>query len=556
MIRIDLTPIIGPSAGKVRPWDGGRLLSDAEAAFTAARLKAQTHRYSKVEMVEVDAPVVPAKTREQVSMRCLVRINETEGHSVGTSEYMEFLGNKRTTVKPSGFTPDIPDGGILFDWQRATVEWACKLGRCALFADTGLGKTAMQLTWAHEVVKHLVASGQPGRVLILAPLAVGPQTVREAVKFGIPDVRFVRSQDQVQGGISICNYESMHKLDGDQFGGIVLDESSILKSFMGKYRNDLIAKFSATPYKLACTATPAPNDFVELGNHSEFLGVMDRTNMLARWFINDLGNTVDTWRLKGHAIVPFWDWVTSWARCIGVPSDMGQYSDTGYDLPDLHIVRHTVSVDISDGAADGNLFRMVDASAINLHRERRRTAEFRARCVADLVAEEPDEAWLIWVETDYDSAALMPLLPSCAVEVSGKDSLDKREHGLLGFSDGDVKILVTKPKIAGFGLNWQHCARMAFVGPSYSYEQFYQSVRRCWRFGQTREVFAHMAMATTEQMVGVILDRKSGDHDEMKQAMFVASRRAAATEAKVETYIASHVSNVPAWMSTTGEDDE
>lgn len=457
--------------------------------------------------------------------------------------YEKIIASKGVVAPPSGFETTV-ENPILFEWQRVTVEWACLQGCAALFADTGLGKTAMQLEWARQVMEH---TGHD--VLILAPLAVGPQTVREAVKFGIPGVKHVRRSEDVEAGISVCNYESMHKLDLSRFSGVVLDESSILKSYAGSTKRRLIEAFENTPYKLACTATPAPNDFLELGNHSEFLGVMSSHQMLARWFINDQSGMCK-YRLKGHAVLPFWDWVTSWARCIGRPSDMGtRYSDEGYVLPRLNIERHSVAVDIGKNRAEGMLFRTQDGSATSLHRERRITSEDRAAKVAELVAAEPDDAWLIWTDTNYDADNLMREIED-AEEVRGSHSDAVKEERLLGFADGDVRVLVTKPSVAGFGLNWQHCARVAFVGPSYSYEQFYQAIRRCWRFGQRRRVDVHVVLAATESMVGEVLDRKARDHEDMKAAMFAASRRAAAKSSRTPDYTPTHTASVQSWLVT------
>jgi superfamily II DNA or RNA helicase len=410
-----------------------------------------------------------------------------------------------------------------------------------LFADTGLGKTAMQLAWAHQVVRRT-----GGRVLILAPLAIGPQTVREAAKFGIPGVKHVRQGDQVEDGITVCNYQSLHKLEPHSFAGVVLDESSILKAYSGATKQALVDAFAETPFRLACTATPAPNDYLELGNHSEFLGVMPSHQMLARWFVNDQSGMC-AYRLKGHAVTPFWDWVTSWARCIGRPSDMGAYSDAGFDLPPFRLHRHSVTVDLSAKREEGMLFRLQDGSATSLHRERRLTSEDRAAKVAELVRSEPDESWLIWTDTNYDADALRAILPE-ATEVRGDHSDDEKEARLLGFADGSARVLVTKPSIAGFGLNWQHCARVAFVGPSYSYEQFYQAIRRCWRFGQTRQVEVHVVLAATEALVGQVLDHKGEAHEAMKIAMFAASRRAASRAARSPDYLPIHKASVPRWL--------
>lgn len=459
------------------------------------------------------------------------------------NDYEDFIRRKSRAAEPSGFDLHI-DSGPMFPWQRRTVEWALRLGRAALFADTGLGKTIMQLSWAHEVVRH---TSRP--VLLLTPLAVAEQTVREARKFGMPNVRHVKDGRDVTGpGVWVCNYERLHHFDPCAFGGVVLDESSILKNALGHTRNKLIDSFMATPYRLACTATPAPNDYTELGNHSEFLGAMDEAIMRARWFINDLSDTVAPWRLKGHAEDDFWRWVTSWARCIGKPSDMGDFSDDGYSLPRLHIHQHRVKVDLIEGRQDGMLFRLPELSATSVHDEKRRTVDDRAAEVAGLIAAEPDEPWIVWCETNYEQDALVATLPD-AIDVRGNQSPEEKADRLLQFTDlGGV--IITKPKIAGMGLNWQHCARMAFVGGSYSYEAFYQAVRRSWRFGQDREVHAHVVMATTEAAMWHAINRKSDEHEQMKVKMYETSRRAARSFNNRDPYSAQHKAPVPSWLHT------
>lgn len=462
-----------------------------------------------------------------------------------TANYSTFIATKVRRVRPSGFVADVSDGP-LFPFQRDCVRWALRQGRAALFADTGLGKTAMQLVWAREVVRH---TGMP--VLILAPLAVARQTEREAEKFGIVGVRQVLDQDGVTDDVDIAvtNYDRLHKFDPAVFAGVVLDESSILKAYSGTTKQALVSAFAETPYRLACTATPAPNDHLELGNHSEFLGILSSHQMIARWFINDT-STFGTYRLKGHAVVPFWDWVCSWARCVGRPSDLGkEYSDEGYVLPELQLRYHSAAVDLAEGRDDGQLFRQVETSATALHAERRRTAVERAATVGALVRAEPAEAWVVWVDTDYDAAAVMAELPE-AVEVHGRLTAKAKAERLEAFADGEVRVLVTKPKLAGYGLNWQHCARVAFAGPSYSYEAFYQAVRRCWRFGQIRPVDCHVVLAPTEQAVWQTLLRKGADHESMKVEMFSASRRAQARTAAIATYHPTVRAPIPAWLAS------
>lgn len=457
--------------------------------------------------------------------------------------YEAFLRRKNPHAQPSGFECDLSGMAHLWDWQQALVSWLLFVGRSAAFADTGLGKGRMSLEWARQVYQH---TGKP--VLVFTPLAVGRQMLREAERCNIDGVRVVRDQaDAGSTPIAITNYERLHLFEPQRYRGVVLDESSILKAFMGKTKRELQRRFEDTLFKLAATATPAPNDHLELGNHAEFLRVLTSHQMIARWFLNDT-TRVGTYRLKGHAIEPFWNWVCSWARCVGLPSDLGPYSDAGYVLPPLHMHYQTVGVDLLEGRNQGDLFRMVDANATELHRERRRTAAFRADRAAELVMSEPDEPYLVWVETDYDAREVMRRIPG-AVEVSGSMTPEQKADRLLGFSDGDFRVLVTKPKIAGFGLNWQHCARAVFAGPSYSYEGLYQAIRRNWRFGQGREVHAHLVMAATEQAVWAALERKGREHEEMKLQMFAASRRAAAQSAERHVYQPHVQARLPSWMT-------
>lgn len=320
-------------------------------------------------------------------------------------------------------------------------------------------------------------------LLIAAPLAVNAQTIREGAKLGI-EVHNARSQEDVKPGLNITNYEMLEHFDLSHFGGVVLDESSILKSFMGKTKRFLVESFAQTPYKLCCTATPAPNDHMEIGNHSEFLGVMKREEMLSRWFKHDSANTAE-WRLKKHAESDYWQWVASWAMSLRKPSDLhAEYSDAGYELPTLNMEQVFVDVDETQ-SADGALFRAPTINATTMHKEMRLTCEARASMARDLISSRSSEEWIVWCNTNYEADALKSLLPD-AVEVRGSDSIAEKERKLTAFSNGEERVIITKPSIAGFGLNWQHCRNTAFVGLSYSFEQFYQALRRIYRFGQTR----------------------------------------------------------------------
>jgi len=462
------------------------------------------------------------------------------------TSYAELIARKRVAFTPRGFDPQ-PMPAAMFPHQSATTEFLLRAGCGAAFLDTGLGKSFVALEWGRQVVER---ANRP--VLMLAPLAVGPQHEREAAKFGI-DARYIREPHEVTGGprVWITNYERLAKFDAAGFAGVILDESSILKSFTGATTRQLIGTFAATPYRLACTATPAPNDHTELGTHAEFLGVMRRDEMLPRWFLHD-SNDTGTWRIKRHGVKDFWRWVASWARCVGKPSDLG-YDDAGFALPALNLRQHMVEADRSvdtgeekDGQA--RLFRLPDTSATSIHREKRLTVSYRADAIAQIVARETGEPWVIWCDTDYEADALTDRIPG-AVEVRGSMAPEVKEERLVAFSTGAARVIVTKPSIAGFGLNWQHCARMAFVGLSFSYESFYQAVRRCWRFGQTRPVDVHVAMADTEKAVWDVVSRKAGDHDKMKAEMVAAMRLAHRAAVRKTTYNPQREATLPAWLN-------
>jgi len=459
-------------------------------------------------------------------------------------QYRTIVANSHASFVARGMTHEFNLPDELFPHQRASVEFALRAGCAALFLDTGLGKTLSALAWGREVVRH---TGKP--VLMLAPLGVVAQHKQEADDFGIEAVAC--RDGQFDGAkIVITNYDRLHLFDVSRFAGIILDESSILKSFTGQTTKALIEQFSRTPYRLCCTATPAPNDHTELGTHAEFLGVMKRDQMLMRWFIHDSMDT-GTWRLKGHAVKPFWDWVASWARCVSKPSDLG-FSDDGFEMPELSIIKHLVSADRSVDAGEekdgqAKLFRMPDTSATAIHTEKRMTKNARAQEVADIIDREPNETWTVWVETDYDADAIMEALPG-AVEVRGSMSPQEKETKLTAFTKGETRILVTKASIAGFGLNWQHCSRTVFAGITFSYEAFYQAVRRHWRFRQKRAVNAHVVVADTEAAIWDIVSRKAGDHDAMKREMTAAMARAHKSEKQLHTYQPQNKAALPAWM--------
>jgi hypothetical protein len=452
--------------------------------------------------------------------------------------YTDLLLRRAVSAPTRGIDqiPDLHPG--MFGYQRDVTAFLLNAGSGAAFLDTGLGKSLVALEWGRVVAEE---TGKP--VLMLAPLAVAPQHVREAHKFGL-EARVVRDQSEVQPGVNVTNYAKVEHFDPSAFGGVILDESSIVKNFTGATSRKLISMFANTPFRLACTATPAPNDHMELGQHSQFLGVMPSNEMLSRWFIADQNN-VGRYRLKGHAVKPFWNWVASWARCISKPSDLG-YPDDGFILPKLNLHRHVVAADVSIGAED-MLFRIPETSATSIHREKRLTADQRAEKIADIVNAEKGEAWVIWCDTDYEADALTARIDD-AVEVRGSMTDGMKEQRLVAFSEGRTRVIISKPSIAGFGLNWQHCARVAFVGLSFSYESFYQAVRRCWRFGQTREVECHIAMADTERNIWDVISRKSGDHEAMKTEMYAAMKRAHVTrEIKID-YQPKQPLKLPAWI--------
>ncbi len=454
------------------------------------------------------------------------------------SDYGEFLRQKSQGGADSGFAPVwMPD--FLFDFQRELVEWAVRKGRAAIFADCGLGKTPMGLTWASNVARK---TGKP--VLYLTPLAVASQTVREAEKFGI-EAR--QSKDGAHAGhIIVANYERLHYFSSSDFGGVVCDESSVLKSFAGERRGEITAFMRQVPYRLLQTATAAPNDYIELGTSSEALGYMGHMDMLNRFFKNDLNNSaqgrmrgeVIKWRLKGHAETPFWRWVCSWARAIRGPSDLG-FNDDGFLLPPLHEVEHLVE---ANSLADGMLFALPAVGLKEQREERRRTVQERCQTVADLVNHTGQPA-LVWCHLNEEGDVLQSLIPD-AVQVAGSDSDDRKEDRLEAFADGRARVLITKPKIGAWGLNYQHCNHVTFF-PSHSFEQYYQAVRRCWRFGQKRAV--KVDIVTTEGERGVMrnLQRKSDQADAMFSRLVAEMNNALAIERanNMNTQV-----EVPSWL--------
>lgn len=415
--------------------------------------------------------------------------------------YDEFLKNKRFVLESSGF--DIEKSALnekLFDYEKDVVRWALKKGKACIFSDCGTGKTAMQLEWAYRVHKYT-----GGKILILAPLAVAEQTKREGEKFGIK-VTVCEKQEDCVVGINITNYEKLDRFVAKEFVGVVLDESSILKSYSGKVRTAIIQNFHEVPYKLACTATPAPNDYMELGNHAEFCGVMKRPEMLSMFFVHDGGQT-SKWRLKGHAEDVFWQWLATFSVFIDNPKNIG-YEVGGFNLPELKIVEIVV---------DGDEPISETLTLSERRQARKDSLELRCQRAAELV-NGSNEQWLVWCDLNDESNRLRELIND-SVEVKGSDKSEHKSKSMLRFSEGIIKSLVTKPLIAGFGMNWQNCHNMIFTGLSDSYEQYYQAVRRCWRFGQEHPVNVYIIISAKEGCVKENIERKQADFLKMQKEM-------------------------------------
>ena len=434
-------------------------------------------------------------------------------------EYRAFIASRAPERQMHGFEPRVmPE--IVKTHQRAVLDFALRRGKSAAFLDTGLGKSLIELEFARQCADE---TGKPS--LILTPLAVAGQMVREGQKFGI-DARQIKDQSEVGTGVMVANYERLPKLDPASFGAVVLDESSILKSFAGRTRTLLQEAFADTPYKLAATATPSPNDHTELGNHAEFLGVMRQQEMLSKWFINDTATASQEWRLKGHAVEDFWRFVASWSRCATLPSDLGG-DDAGYVLPEIDRRIHEVAADRMQDVAQGMLFRIPEMSATSFHQEKKLTLRQRCEKAAELATH--DKPVTVWCETNEESDTLAKIIPG-AREVRGDMTPEQKEALILGFSDGDYRVIVTKPKLAGFGVNWQHCAHAVFASISFSYEQHYQAVRRSHRFGQKERVRNDIVISDTEATIWNTINVKSAKHDEMKRRMSDAMRAAQVEE--------------------------
>lgn len=451
--------------------------------------------------------------------------------------YYEFLKTKEYTYQNTGFDIELEElNSNMFDFQKAIVKWALKKGKSALFLDTGLGKTLCQLEFANKVCKH-----ENGKALILAPLAVSKQTKKEGEKFGI-DVTICRTQEDVKDGVNITNYEMLSHFNPNEFCCIVLDESSILKSFTGKMSKEIIETFRFTKYKLACTATPSPNDYQELGTHSEFLNVMSRSEMLATFFINDAKE--GQWRMKKHAEQKFWEWLATWAMVVKNPSDIG-FPDDRYNLPALNI-KHII---VDSNADKGSLLPKVAQTLQERREARKDSLQDRVYKVGELIRDM--DSCLVWVDFNDESELISKTFD--IVEVKGADSDEHKESSMLGFADGSIKYLVSKPSICGFGMNFQKCHNMIFCGLSDSYEKFYQAVRRCYRFGQTEEVNVYVIISQKEMSVLNNIKRKQEQHERMSKNMIdktsdILKNEIHSTTRITEDYVADKIVKIPYWL--------
>lgn len=458
--------------------------------------------------------------------------------------YTDFLKSKQIKNRASGFECS-NFNPLLFDWQKQITHWGLRKGKCAYFEECGLGKTAQQLEFADKVN---LKTNMP--VLILAPLAVAKQTAeKEAKKFGY-EVNLCRNQADVINGINITNYEMIEHFNPERFSGIVLDESSILKNYTSKTKSYLVSAFKDTPFKLCCTATPSPNDFTELGNHSEFLGIMSRQEMLATFFVHDGGSTQD-WRLKRHAKDKFFEWVASWACCLTNPADLG-FDGKNYILPKLNIIEHFVkSKNLIDEQGQLRFFADTSMTLSERRKARKDSLYERSKITADIV-NSTDEQCLVWCDYN-DESALATQLINGAVEVKGSDTDEHKTTSMLDFSNGKIKCLVSKPKIAGWGMNWQNCHNIIFNGLSDSFEAYYQAIRRCWRFGQNHEVNVHIVTSEAEGAVKQNIERKQADAQRMTAELVqytkdILKADIHSTVRMTENYYACKEIKVPDWL--------
>lgn len=452
-------------------------------------------------------------------------------------DYAEFLKKKSRIDPDTGLQHIPPLNPMLRQDQADIVRWALRRGRAGIYADCGLGKGPMQMEWANK---------QPHECIIAAPLAVAHQFVREAQKFGI-DLAYAKDQSGISKRITVTNFERLENFHVDQFGAVAIDEASILKQASGVYCSWMIEAFKQTPFRLCSSATPAPNSIMELGTQAEFLGVMTRSEMLAMYFTHDGGDT-SKWRLKGHAQSDFWSWLASWAVMVRRPSDLG-YDDSGFNLPPLHLHEQCVQV---NSPTSGFLFAVEAQTLQERQQARRDSIADRVKACADIV-NASDRPFLVWCNLNDESSQLALAIPGAA-EVTGSDSDEHKERVIAGFLDGTIRVVISKPRIIGLGLNFQHCADMAYVGLSDSYEQLYQSIRRCWRFGQTRPVNVHMITAETEGAVVANIKRKEAEAEATYNAMVAHMKdlNAAAVHGQPlrnkTIYRPTAAINIPNWM--------
>ena len=461
--------------------------------------------------------------------------------------YDEFLISKKRNIPDSGFLVELSDlNKKLFDWQKVIIKWAILKGKCALFLDTGLGKTFCQLEWAYQIHKETKQN-----IIIFAPLAVSYQTQREGKKYGI-DVNICRDMGQVKSGINIANYEIIDNFDLEKFIGIVLDESSIIKHFGTKTSAKLIDRCMQVKYKLCCTATPAPNDYMEIGMHSEFLNIMKRQEMLATFFINDANDT-GRWRLKGHAKDKFWEWVASWACVLKKPSDIG-FSDEGYNLPPLNIINHVVKIENERILKNGKeaLFQYETAKTLNERRKAKRDSINQRIELAVKIANKTNDQILLWCDLNSESKLLKNKINN-GVEVCGADSIEHKTNTIIDFVNGKIKAIISKSSIYGFGVNLQNCHEIIFVSMNDSFERYYQTIRRCYRFGQKYPVNVYIITSEQEELVKENIERKQRDAEKMTGEIVKYTRKQLTKELFIKentdnNYIPIETMEIPDWL--------
>lgn len=467
-------------------------------------------------------------------------------------DYAALLARKAVRAPMRGMKSPPDLAAHLYPFQADTVRFGLQAGSFGCYLGTGLGKTLIELEWC----RHAGAASN-GRSLILTPLAVARQIEAEGHRFGYPDAHVIREQSQARDGINICNYDRIDKLDLESFGAVAADESSAVKAMDGALSRALTYGLRGHRWRMGASATPAPNDHMELGQQSELLGIMPSSEMLMRWFKNDTSTASQHWRLKGHAVADFWRWMASWSRAAEHPRDLGD-NVAGFDLLPLNIIRHLAPTEPLK-PEDGSLFAGTLMSATSMHDVKRQTIAGRAEMAAEVVDRERSEPWVIWCDTNYEADALLAAMPwDDVADVRGSQSIDQKEEALAAFADGSLRVLISKPSVTGYGLNWQHCARTLFVGRSFSYEAWHQAIRRFWRFGQLRAVDCHLVVAEGEDTISRVIDRKADGHArmlaEMRSAMAEAVRANAAVRAV--PYNPTHIGSLPWWGLGNGADQK